>query len=91
MNEREILGKAILTYGKETNTFWLLEEMAELQNELCKERRGRSNKDKIAEEIADVLIMLQEIEIMFDCEEKVDKWREYKIDRLEKRIKEHGG
>ena len=37
------------------------EEMSELQKELCKHDRGKDNREAIAEEIADVQIMLEQM------------------------------
>lgn len=56
--------------------------------ELCKRCRGRDNVEAIAEEVADVQIMLQQLVMLFDCKETVDKYRRYKLERLAGRIKE---
>ena len=65
-----------------------IEEMSELTKELCKHRRGRDNVEAIAEEIADVEIMLRQMVMLFDCADKVDEFRRYKLERLAGRIKE---
>mgnify|MGYP006928124888 CR=1 FL=1 len=67
-------------------TVMVFEEMAELQKELCKSLRGQDNRGHIAEEIADVRIMLDQMEILHDCAEDVDTWRKVKLGRLEKRL-----
>lgn len=53
-------------YGHESQKMMLLEEMAELQKEICKEFRGELNKEAITEEVADVLIMLEQVQMMYD-------------------------
>ena len=53
-------------YGHESQKMMLLEEMAELQKEICKEFRGELNKDAITEEVTDVLIMLEQVQMMYD-------------------------
>ena len=53
-------------YGHESQKMMLPEEMAELQKEICKEFRGELNKDAITEEVADVLIMLEQVQMMYD-------------------------
>ena len=53
-------------YGHESQKMMLLEEMAELQKVICKEFRGELNKDAITEEVADVLIMLEQVQMMYD-------------------------
>jgi len=64
----------------------VMEEMSELQKELCKNSRGKDNRLNIAEEIADVLIMLEQMVILYDCAEQVEDWHKVKVARLKKRI-----
>jgi len=57
-----------------TNTFIIslvhdIEELSELQKELCKYLRGHENRDKIIEELADVEIALNDIKAKFDIRE----------------------
>ena len=54
MTNREILENALMTYGAKAQILMVMEEMAELQKELCKNIRGKANVANIAEEIADV-------------------------------------
>lgn len=60
--------------------------MAELQKELCKEARGADNREAIAEEIADVKIMLEQMMILHGCKDMVDKQMKLKIQRLKERL-----
>jgi hypothetical protein len=62
--------------------------MAELQKEICKNIRGYDNRIEIAEEIADVKIILEQMELLFDIENSVRKFKEYKLIRLKERLKE---
>lgn len=78
--------KAIETYGKDSQCKMAIEEMSELTKELCKNFRGRPNTDAIAEEIADVKIMLMQLELIFDCTDKVIEYQDYKLRRLEERL-----
>ncbi len=54
ISHREILKRAVETYGAQAQTLMVFEEMSELQKELCKHARGKDNREAIAEEIADV-------------------------------------
>lgn len=87
-DETAILKQALDTYGAEAQTLMAFEEMAELQKELCKHARGRDNRDHIAEEIADVLIMLEQMMLLHDCQDAVIYFRRRKIKRLAERLKE---
>ena len=68
MIAREILSYALKIYGAEAQTLMVMEEMSELTKELCKHARGADNTDAIAEEIADVYIMLNQMEILHKVE-----------------------
>ena len=85
---KEIYKKAITKYGLYAQIDMVFEEMSELQKELCKFKRGKSNISNIAEEIADVKIMLEQMELAFDIKDKVKFQKDLKIKRrLEERIK----
>lgn len=84
--ENEILLSALTKWGAGMQTVMVFEEMAELQKELCKNLRGKDNRGCIAEEIADVRIMLDQMEILHDCADDVDTWRKVKLGRLDKRL-----
>lgn len=84
----EICRAALETFGKSSQMQVAIEEMSELTKELCKHRRGRDNVETIAEEIADVEIMLQQMVMLFDCAGQVETFRRYKLERLAERIKE---
>lgn len=88
MNSLEILKKAISTYGKEAQLDMCIEEMSELTKEICKHKRGFDNKNEIIEEIADVYIMLEQMKMIFRIsEEQINKQIDFKIERLEGRLK----
>lgn len=90
-NGDEICRKALEAFGAEAQITMVFEEMAELQDVLCKFLRGRvdaSTSTHIAEEIADVEIMLCQMVMLFDCPRQVETFRRYKLERLAERIKE---
>lgn len=91
-HDNEICRAALEAFGAEAQMVMAIEEMSELTKELCKHRRGRDNVEAIAEEIADVEIMLQQMVMLFDCAGQVEGFRRYKLERLAERIKEakHG-
>ena len=82
----EIFEVALKKYGGEKQTIKLFEEMAELQDAICKSVTRRGTVDHIAEEIADVEIMLEQMKILHNCEDAVERYRHEKIDRLQRRI-----
>ena len=86
MTNTELYRLALATYGAEAQTLMVMEEMSELQKELCKHARGKDNQLSIAEEIADVLIMLDQMMILHDCESIVAQYKQDKLERLENRI-----
>lgn len=82
--------EAIKTFGKDSQCKIAIEEMAELTKEICKNFRGSDNVDHIAEEIADVKIILMQLEIIFNCTDKVIEWQDFKLRRLEQMIQKKG-
>ncbi len=88
----EICRAALEAFGAEAQMVMAIEEMSELTKELCKNGRGQENTTHIAEEIADVEIVLQQMVMLFDCAGQVETFRRYKLERLAERIKgaKHG-
>jgi len=86
MSEREVFETALKTWGANPQTIMVFEEMSELQKELCKHARGKENVEQIAEEIADVQIMLEQMILLHGCEEAVRAYRCSKIERLKIRL-----
>lgn len=86
------LCKAVKKYGAISQTIVAIEELSELQKELTKELRLIGNIDHLAEEVADVEIMLDQLRIIYPAlDGKVAEWREKKIERLDKRMMEAKG
>lgn len=86
LNSTEICREALAKYGPQAQTIMVFEEMSELQKELCKNQRGKKNVGAIAEEIVDVLVTLEQMAVLHDCEADVIKFREQKFKRLKERI-----
>ena len=91
MDERQILGRAISFYGSEMQRVIAIEELSELQKELCKSLRSGADRPHIAEEIADVQIMLEQMMMLYECHEDVAIWRDRKVSRLYERLIRDGG
>lgn len=92
MDDKTVFTAAIEEYGAYAQSLMLLEEMAELQKEICKHWRGSDNAEQIAEEVADVEIMLAQVKMIFGVAEKAAAWREAKVKRLAERLRgEKGG
>ena len=84
----DLYKKLIHRYG-EKQIVVAIEELSELQKELCKSLRGKTNKENIIEEIADVLIMLDQVILYYKIEQQeIYKVTEYKIKRTEERLLE---
>ena len=86
--ETKILRRAITTYGAENQIWQMLEELFELGLAICKLRREK-NKERyknFVEERADVRIMLEQMDLIYEDGMDVADMREYKIDRLENRL-----
>ena len=87
-SETEVFKKAIETYGEAIQLVVLFEEMSELQKEVCKSFRFDrvTRKRYIAEELADVEIMLEQAKIIYGIDDDVEMWRLDKVVRLKQRL-----
>lgn len=88
MDESEIYERAIDRCGIKAQIMMVFEETAELQKEICKNWRGANNADQIAEEIADVEIMLAQLKMIYGIADDVRRYKDSKLKRLIKRLQE---
>lgn len=79
---RPLLTQAIERFGQDAQERMMFEEMSELQKAMCKLSRGKGCIDDIAQEIADVEIMLEQMKILYDCYESAALWKHEKLERL---------
>lgn len=86
MEYRETICAAIRTFGDTNQIVVAIEELSELQKELCKLLRGSGDREHIAEEIADVQIMLDQLLHMLELHEMTRTFTWFKIERLQSRI-----
>lgn len=86
--ESETFAEAIRRYGEANQLIVLFEEMSELQKEICKSiRYGRKGyKNRIAEELADTEIMLEQAKMIFGIDDEVEMWRLDKVVRLREQL-----
>lgn len=82
--EKQVFNRTVAFFGDESQKIMAIEEMSELIKELTKELRQRGDIEHIAEEIADVEIMLSQLKIIYDVHERVASMREYKLNRISK-------
>ena len=91
----DFLKRIINRYGVPSQIDMVIEECSELTKALLKMRRNtdtspetvESLKAEIITKIADVSIMLEQLKIIFDCDEEVNREIDYKLKRQLERIK----
>lgn len=74
-------------WGSDAQLTVVIEELSELAKEVCKMKRGIGRVDHLAEEVADVEIMCEQLRYIFTIDEEVDAWKESKLKRLADRLK----
>ena len=74
-------------YGLDAQLTVVLEELSELMKEVCKVKRNIGHIDHLAEEVADVEIMCEQLRYLFSIDADVDDWKEYKLRRLDDILK----
>ena len=95
--EGKVLQECIKTYGAPAQIDLAIEEMSELTKALLKERRAVSKNDaeaynlslvNVAEEMADTIIMLTQLTLIFENQEKIEKFINFKLKREKLRLEE---
>lgn len=90
MNYQEVTDtykQAIKTYGEKAQKLMAIEEMSELTKEICKDFRCKLDRENLIEEMADVLIMLDQMLILYKISgEEVGLMRIKKVERLKERL-----
>ena len=90
MIEQDILGtyrQAINTYGEKAQKLMAIEEMSELTKEICKDFRGKLDREHLVEEMADVIITLDQLMIIYEISGyEIRQMCERKIERLKERL-----
>lgn len=89
-----LFAKAHQKWGMQSQLVKGIEECAELQKEICKIYFGDTSlerQQKLAEEIADVKLMCDQLEYMFGLVASIQAYRTEKLDRLAELLKKSGG
>lgn len=85
--ERKVIYEAALEkWGEQSQTMMAVEEMSELTKEICKLYRGKHDMDALAEEIADVTIMLEQLRLIYGINDLVRAHMDAKVLRLQARV-----
>lgn len=78
-----VVKRAIEHYGKDVQSTVCMEECAELIQAISKEKRGKSNKSHLAEEMADVIICIEMLkEIYSISDDMISEWIQIKEARI---------
>ena len=77
-----ICTEAVLKYGAAAQEWVAVGEIGELLDALADFKRGRCSLAHVAEEIADVEIMLQQLIVMHQCNDLFQKAMQFKLERL---------
>lgn len=81
------LKRALNFWGEKAQMLMVVEEMSELTKEILKNiNRGKNNIDELAEETADVEIMLEQLKENYNIAEKVEAYKKDKIKIIEQRL-----
>ena len=85
-----VVKRTIEHYGKDLQSTVCMEECAELIQAISKEKRGKSDKEHLSEEIADVIICIEMLkEIYSISDDMISEWIQIKEARIIERIKQN--
>ena len=89
----ELIDQVTSHFGEKNQLIKAIEELSELQKELCKvvltPNLTIKPTDEIIDELADVEIMCAQLRHIFGISDQVDLRKVIKIERLKKRISEN--
>ena len=85
-DRKKIYQAALRKWGVDLQTMMAVEEMSELTKEICKIKRGKMDLDALADEIADVTIMLEQLREIYGLNDAVCDHMDAKILRLQSRV-----
>ena len=83
---KKVYQAALRKWGADLQTMMAVEEMSELTKEICKIKRGKMDLDALADEIADVTIMLEQMRMIYGLNDAVCDHMDAKILRLQSRV-----
>ena len=86
MERDKIYVEAITKWGWQSQVNMLVEEIGELLSALNKYERGRVDLSDVTTEVADVRIMIEQLEIILDIHDDVESEIKRKIERLKYRL-----
>lgn len=74
--------------GRTQEVIWI-EELGELQHEITKSLRGNLRKEHLIEELADVLICIEQLRIKYNIsDDELQEWIDYKYKRNCRRLEQ---
>ena len=85
-SRKKVYEEARIRWGGHNQLVVAIEELSELQKEICKYFRHEGSTQNLIEEVADVTIMVEQIIQMFDIEDEVQKVMQEKLQRLKRRL-----
>ena len=85
-DRKKVYQAALRKWGVDLQTMMAVEEMSELTKEICKIKRGKMDLDALADEIADVTIMLEQLREIYGLNDAVCDHMDANILRLQSRV-----
>lgn len=90
--EKALYKGALITFGEYLQLTVATEELAELQQQICKVQRGELDKKHLAEELADALIGIEQVVLITGVTyEEIRRAKNRKQQRLIQRIAQAQG
>ena len=87
MDRNKAYRKFVKAWGEGAQLVMVLEETAELQKEVCKTIRGRVNAIELIDEMADVRVMLEQLQFIYGItDEHLEGIMDQKVIRTLKKL-----
>ena len=88
---QKVYSNALIHFGETKQMVVAIEELSECQKEICKVLRDGGNMDRLAEEIADATIMLEQLRYFLGINDRVCEMMDRRVMRLDGKLKKEAG
>ena len=78
---KNILKEGLIQLSLNTQLIIAIEELSELQKEICKDKRGLYNSEHMAEEMSHAIFMIDQLLVVYDNENLVQGYYNKAIQR----------
>ena len=90
-HRKAVYALAAAKYGVNHQQDKVLEELGEFLDAYIKYRYKRTTREHFSEELADLTVVLEQLRLLYGCNDEVCAAMDAKVERLQRNLEEHNG